>query len=265
MRGGGLDGPGAAVVHQQGRRMPATEHGGVVGGGRDLHDDGGGEAFAVVLRGHRGGVSGDGALQALREVRQVGGVVGRFVEGAEERGRDADGGQALAADVPEDEAQTVGRVGRGVEVAADAGLGRRGEVEGGDLQIPDALRHRPEKDLLCRVGDGADLGEGVLALQAQMAGVGRGQADGADRARGVQGGHVGEGQGVADHREQADHPEGERRPHGPDRRGERGRRRQQPGEGDVLGVRTARTPMTAVRTAGVSRTGSRRRRFDHIV
>lgn len=222
--------------------MPATEHAGMVGARRDLHDDGGGEAFAVVLRGHRGGVPGDGGLQALREVRQVRGVVGRLVEGAEERGRDADGGQALAADVPEDEAQTVGRVGRGVEVAADAGLGRRGEIEDGDLQIPDAPRHRPEKDLLRRVCDGADLGEGVFALQAQMAGVGRGQSDGADRARGVQGGHVGEGEGVADHGEQADHPEGECRPHGPDRRGERGRRRQQPGEGDVLGGEDRQDP-----------------------
>jgi hypothetical protein len=82
-------------------------------------------------------------LQAFGELGEVGGLVGCFAERAEHGRGDDEGGQSFAADIADDQADSVPGVGQGVEVSAYACVRGGGLVEGGDLQGADAAWDGP--------------------------------------------------------------------------------------------------------------------------
>ncbi|CAL2074234.1 protein of unknown function [Streptomyces murinus] len=159
--------PGA---QQQRRRMPAAGHPGDLVPVRDLHQQRGREPLArLVLRLQIRRVPGDALLQRVDQVLQRVMPVGTLPERAEQQRGLPDGGQALAADVPDQNPYGVVAHGRRVEVAADLGLVLRGQVQGGDPQRADLLGQRPHQHVLRGLGDRADLGQLGLAPLAQGA------------------------------------------------------------------------------------------------
>ncbi|MEY9490721.1 hypothetical protein RKD26_006515 [Streptomyces calvus] len=177
-------------------------------------------------------VAGQAALDAADDVQEVRFVVGGLPEDAEhQRGR-AHGRQSLAADVTDDHADPVRGGDERVEVAADAGLGRRGAVVDGHPERADGLRHRLEQGVLRGLRDGAHGGQHPLAASAQRAGERAGRGDRHQRGehdRQLRGGHaVPDADSRAEERgQQSDAEDAERAAGG---RGERrsGREQRQP-------------------------------------
>src|SRR6185437_8952013 len=138
---GDLQQPWPLTVHQQRRGMSPVEqfHLGPVRA--DLPDDGGHELLIGELAGQRG-------LDPGRDHGEVGRVRRHLTERTEDGRRQLHGGQALALDIPDDEPGGIRRRDDLVEVAADGGPRRGGDVPD---RYPDRAglgRHRPEQDLL---------------------------------------------------------------------------------------------------------------------
>nr|WP_244218123.1 hypothetical protein [Streptomyces corchorusii] len=106
---------------------------GLVGG--QVQEKGRDEVFArfVVGGGEVGEVAVDVVVQGGGEAGQAGVAGGGEAEGAEQEGGFTDRGRTFAAYVPDQQAGGVVGAGGGVEVAADLGLLRGGEMAAGDL------------------------------------------------------------------------------------------------------------------------------------
>ncbi len=173
------------VQHQRGRvaAVDHVDHRVVV---RDVEQDGCDERLSGVvgpgvvrgpaepvasglpgLLGQLGEVPADAAVQVGGQVGQLGVQVGGGAEGAEQQGRVAERGQALAAYVADQQPGAGGGAGGRVQVAADLCLGLGGEVDGGQVQRPDPVRQRAQQDPLGGLGHRPDPGQFAFVPLAQ--------------------------------------------------------------------------------------------------
>lgn len=153
----------------------------------DLREDSGDEALAHVVSGHEGGSAIHARLRPAGDGGEVGFVVGGLAEGAEEGGGRLDGGEALAADVADDNAESVGGGNGLVQVTADTCFRGGGQVEGFDQNGADAVRDRAEQDVLRDLGHEAHVGEGAFPAHAVG---GQECSEDADHRGAQVGGHV---------------------------------------------------------------------------
>lgn len=153
----------------------------------DLREDSGDKALAHVVSGQAGGSAIHARLRPAGNGGEVGFVVGGLAEDAEEGGGRLYGGESLAADVADDNAESV-RGGEGlVQVTADACFGGGGQVEGFNQKWADAVRDRAQQDMLRDLGHEAHVGEGTFPARA----VGSQEcSEDADHSGAQVGGHV---------------------------------------------------------------------------
>jgi hypothetical protein len=125
------------------------------------------------VRGVRVGELGEVARDALLQTADERGKVHTPVRGLVERAqRDrgvADRRQPLSAHVADQQPGRAVVTRGGVQVAADAGLGRRGDVDRGDAQRPEPGRYRTEHHALCGLRHRAYLRELSPAPVAEQA------------------------------------------------------------------------------------------------
>ncbi|CAG7645781.1 hypothetical protein SBRY_40243 [Actinacidiphila bryophytorum] len=215
--------------------MAAVEDGRLAAAVRDLGEYGGGEPLGGLRGGEGGAVAAHAGVHPPGERRQVGFVVGGLAEGVDHRACRADRGEALAAHVADHHPQAVPGVDGLVEVAADPGLRGGGHVQRLDGDTADPLRQRSQHHRLGGLGDRADVVQGALALQPDVAGVAGAGGDGGEGAAGEPGGGL-----VVEHLDGDDHDQGEQpEAHGgadrPHRGGQCGGGGQQPADGEVPG------------------------------
>lgn len=153
----------------------------------DLREHGGDEALAHLVSGQAGGPAIHAGLRPAGDGGEVGFVVGGLAEGAEEGGGRLDGGESLAADVADDDAESV-RGGDGlVQVTADTCFRCGGQVEGFDQKGADAVRDRAQQDMLRDLGHEAHVGEGAFPAHAVGS---QERSEDADHGGAQVGGHV---------------------------------------------------------------------------
>ena len=148
--GGGL--PGQCGAHgllvEPVRPGVAAVERGHLAAGADLQQQDGHELLAVVVA----EVAPQRAVQPPEDTGEFGLLVGRLAEAAEHGGDGADGGEAMAAYVPDDGADAVRGGQHLVQIAAERGAaaGRQGAARHLDPVQPG--RQRPQHHLLCGGG-----------------------------------------------------------------------------------------------------------------
>lgn len=136
---------GPLLAEEYGWEVAAVEDAYLVAVVVVFEQEGGGEEFGVVA-GSSG--AGDVAVEVGGQFGEVRGVVGTAAETAQDVVDDAQGIQSFPADVAEKDPGGVVGSGDVVEVAADAGVGGRREVQAREPEVADVCGRVPEHSSL---------------------------------------------------------------------------------------------------------------------